>query len=337
MTRPNSIRLNCESLEAREVPAVVVEGTAATPTLVAGMPPTPNGGTVTIGEVAFAATDLNVINQAFSAFETTTRSAAANDNITLTQSGSTLTINSSDGIFIRFTANAGQTYFHNRGNTLTIPNVTGLTVNLQLGGNDSVVDNTALASTINGGTGNDTLTATGGAAKVLNGGDGNDIITDNATGATAIDGGPGNDILTVAGIELNPALLPFLFGPTGLNIALLPLLGATAAKTVNGGDGNDTLTATGFATNFTFDGGAGDDMINGPQIGFINSLKGGDGNDTIVGGFGLDILEGGAGFDVLFGLGGGDFYIALDGGPDFVLNQRGEFVFADPFDIKSAP
>ena len=55
------------------MPAVFVEGTAATPTLVAGQPPAVNGAAVTIREVAFAATDLNVVNQAFSAFETTTR------------------------------------------------------------------------------------------------------------------------------------------------------------------------------------------------------------------------------------------------------------------------
>ena len=108
MTRPNSIRLNCEILEARDVPAIVIDGTAATPTLVAGQPPTPNGGAVIIQEVAFAATNPNVINQNFSAFEQTTRNAAANDNITLVLNGSTLTISSADGIFVRFTANGGK-------------------------------------------------------------------------------------------------------------------------------------------------------------------------------------------------------------------------------------
>ena len=109
MTRPNSIRLNCESLEARDVPAVVVEGTAATPTLVAGQPPTVNGGAVTIREVAFAATDLERRQSSFSAFETTTRTRHGGGQIiTLTNTGSTLTINSSDGIFVRFTANGGR-------------------------------------------------------------------------------------------------------------------------------------------------------------------------------------------------------------------------------------
>jgi hypothetical protein len=280
MTRPNSIRLNCESLEARDVPAVFVEGTAATPTLVAGQPPAVNGAAVTIREVAFAATDLNVVNQAFSAFETTTRSATAADKINIAQSGSTLTIKSSDGIFVRFTANGGQTFFHNRGTTLTINSVTGLNVNLQLGGNDKLVDKTNLDATLIGGPGIDTIIATGGA--------------------------------------VHPFVVQQLSQPGGASPAQYSLLATlTPQKTLLGQTGGDTLI--------------------GPRFGFKVVLHGGKGSDNVTGGLGPDILLGGAGVDVLRGFGGRDTYNTIDNTLDYIFNQPGDAVAADPFDIRSSP
>jgi Ca2+-binding RTX toxin-like protein len=250
MTRPNSIRLNCERLEARDVPAIVIDGTAATPTLVAGSPPTPNGGLVSIQEVAFAATDTNVINQGFTAFEQTTRNAAANDNITLVLNGSTLTISSSDGIFIRFTANGGNTFFHNRGTTLDVPNVTGVNAILQLGGDDTVSDMTPFANTLAG--------------------------------------GPGNDMITAEGAPINMGLLQLYQQPGGINPALYPAIFGVLGpgKTIVGDEGNDTLVAplVGFFTQLV--GGEGNDFLVG-GIG-LDILNGGGGSDVLFGRGGKD-------------------------------------------------
>lgn len=300
MFRKPNAPLNLEPLEVREVPAVVLQGTLNGGTV------TPNGGNVTIREVALISTatgsTMNGMSRVENAngtqFVAVNKSATADDTIALTNTNAKLSINASDGIFVQF-AFGNETRFRSVGNTLDVQNVTGLTVDLQLGGNDTVTDNTTFASTINGGLGNDTITAAGG--------------------------------------EVNPLLLQLLQGPGGLNPALLPLLGSLGggAKTVNGGDGNDNLALSGFAIQSTIDGGAGDDRITGAQFGFLNFLKGGDGNDTVIGGIGLDVIDGGKGFDILFGFGGKDIYLAQDQGPDFILNQPGDIVLGDPFDIKS--
>jgi Ca2+-binding RTX toxin-like protein len=297
-SKPNA-SLKLEALEVREVPAVVLQGTFNTTV-------TPNGGNVTIREVALISAANGSTTNGMSRVENATgtqfvavnKTATADDTITLSNTNGKLSINASDGIFVQFTF-GGETRFRSVGNTLDVQNVTGLTVDLQLGGNDTVTDNTTFASTING--------------------------------------GPGNDTITAAGGEVNPLLLQLLQGPGGLNPALLPLLGGLGggAKTVNGGDGNDNLALSGFAINSTVDGGAGDDRTTGSTFGFLNFLKGGDGNDTVIGGLGLDVLDGGKGFDILFGFGGKDFYLAQDQGPDFILNQPGDIVLADPFDLKS--
>jgi len=279
----NATLLNCEALEDRDVPAVVVQGTLA----MAGTPPTPNGGNVTIQELEITATQTNISNQAFTSTGTgTPRSATASDNVTLTLNGDKLTINSSDGVYVRFTF-GGSTFFHDRGTTLDITGVNGLNVDLQLGGNDNV--------TING-------TAT--YNMTVNGGEGNDTILDN-TGLTAtLNGGNGNDTIKAMGSStINPLLL---MGAGGKGINPLLFAGMGGTKMIQGGDGDDNIT--------------------GPFFGFFNTLDGGAGNDTIIGGFGPDIIIGGTGFDILFGFGGKDFYIDLD--TAFILNQKGDFVFA---------
>ena len=163
MPRPNLIRLNCECLEARDVPAIILAGTQAT----TGSFPrtvTPNGGAMAIQEVVFAATDIVVTTEAngsnFANADAATRnkSETASDIITLSKNGGTLTINASDGIFLRYT-NANGTFFQFRGNTLTIDAVTGLKVDLQLGGDDKIVDRTNFNASLIGGAGKDTIVA----------------------------------------------------------------------------------------------------------------------------------------------------------------------------------
>ncbi|MDY6940806.1 MAG: calcium-binding protein [Cyanobacteriota bacterium] len=69
-------------------------------------------------------------------------------------------------------------------------------------------------------------------------------------------------------------------------------LTGTTVETVafNGGDGNDFLDGSNTSTPIIADGGAGDDI-----------LIGGDGDDILIGGDGADLLIGGGGNDILIG------------------------------------
>jgi Ca2+-binding RTX toxin-like protein len=215
MNRTRSFRLRCESLESRDVPAIVLDGTFN------GTSTTPNGGAITVTEIdgTFTAVNGNLM-----APQTVTASTTASDTITLRANGATLTVTNSDGIFIRVTNQGG--VLVQAGTALDVPNVTRVTVNLQFGGNDVVTDNSMLNATINAGPGNDTIISTGmlanpqaalfiqtpinpallpllgtlGGAKVLQGGDGDDSITGPLLGFyNQLDGGNGNDVL-VGGI-----------------------------------------------------------------------------------------------------------------------------------------
>jgi len=284
--------LRVESLEARDVPAVVLNGTFANGTTTA------TGGAVTVAELAggsYSVFDQSQTNLTLGV----NVNGTANDNLTLSVTNGTLSLTDSDGIYIR-DQNGNLVSV---GNSLNVQNVTGLAVNLDQGGDDTV--------TLNG-TG--TLNVTVGA------GPGNDTITDNSTFTAALNGGAGNDTIRAVGGPINPVLLQFLQqGQSALkNPNIFPfLMSLGGQKTVNGG--------------------AGDDNITGPLVGFFNSLSGGEGNDFIMGGIGLDIIDGGPGFDVLFGLGGGDIYLATDNGPDFILNQKNDIVVADAFDFLQTP
>ena len=278
MPRPHSIRLNCESLEAREVPAIVLQGTF----VAFGTAPTINGGNITVSEVALnrqggvgdPTTDRNL-----TVFQNTDKVANAADTITLTNSGSTLTLTDTDGIFVRV-VNGASTFFADFGMTAEIQNVTGLKVKLQLGGNDRIVDRTNLDATLVGGLGSDTIIATGGA--------------------------------------VNPFVIQQLSRPGGLDPALYSLIDAiTLQKKLQGLNGNDTLR--------------------GPLYGFRVVLDGGNGRDKLTGGIGPDILIGGAGVDVLQGFGGRDTYNTLDTSIDYIFNQPGDAIAANPFDYRAFP
>jgi Ca2+-binding RTX toxin-like protein len=70
--------------------------------------------------------------------------------------------------------------------------------------------------------------------------------------------------------------------------------------------GNDTITATNSATR-TYDGGDGNDVLNGGSV--ADNLIGGTGDDTISGGGGNDTIVGGVGADSLTGGGGSDRFV----------------------------
>lgn len=82
-------------------------------------------------------------------------------------------------------------------------------------------------------------------------------------------------------------------------------------ETVIGGDGDDTMTAG--PTDVTLRGGPGNDVI-----------KGGPGNDSLYGDEGDDVLLGGGGDDTLDGGEGHDTFDAGDSDGDFCIIELGE-------------
>lgn len=305
--RTAAARLACEPLEARDVPAIVIDALVNDD----NTDYAPTGGFVTVNELAIDES-IQVVFRDGTPVDPAVRTADAADIVTLTRSGSGLVITSTDGIYGRTTNLNNALVFY--GNTLTVPNVTGLAVSLQLGGDDSLTETTPFATTV--------------------------------------DAGPGNDLVRVTGSTLSPAVLQLLQTPGTLQRLVMSGISIGPAKTIRGGSGNDTLIATGAMSNLTINGGDGNDVINGPSFGYLNVLNGDAGNDTIraaqfggfnlldggadrdivFGGPGVDFLIGGTGIDILIGQGGGDTYLAADVDLDFVFNLSTDTVSADTFD-----
>ena len=151
----------------------------------------------------------------------------------------------------------------------------------------------------------------------IRGGDGNDTI-DGADQADSLDGGAGDDRLQGASGD------DVLNGGPGADLLLTNHL-ETGNDVRNGGDGNDRIIASRDPGNDVYTGGAGVDLLDfsdatvqvrvsldgvandGPFSEFdnagtdIENIKGGRGNDTLVGNSGRNVLEGFAGNDGLFG------------------------------------
>ena len=84
--------------------------------------------------------------------------------------------------------------------------------------------------------------------------------------------------------------------------------------TVNASDGDDTVTTlAGLPTDVTFNGGAGNDVLDAAGVSGDAAVNGGTGNDILIGGGGDDALDGGSGEDILDGRGGSN---SLIGGAD---------------------
>ncbi|MEZ5842231.1 MAG: hypothetical protein R3D27_00675 [Hyphomicrobiaceae bacterium] len=140
--------------------------------------------------------------------------------------------------------------------------------------------------TLNGGGGNDTLDGRSG-ADTLNGGDGDDALIFDSD--DTLSGGAGNDYAAVS-------------GTAGVTMAFNQ---AMSIETVLGGDGADTFDASGMTGAITLQGRLGADHLIGGVAGDslyggvdsdVDTLDGGNGNDTLLFNTG-DILIGGAGND----------------------------------------
>ncbi len=168
-----------------------------------------------------------------------------------------------------------------------------------------VLSGTAGADVICGLGGNDRLSG-GGGADVLFGGGGNDVL-DGGAGADLVQGGPGGDTVQ---------------GGTGDD----SLWGGTGDDTVHGGPGADRMRGSGGSD--ALSGGAGGDVVTYPLRGVALRLSIGDGANDGARGEGDEIaadvedLRGGMGNDTIIGSNAGNRLFGL-GGNDRLVGGRG--------------
>ncbi len=251
----------------------------------------------------------------------------------------------------------GQTITGTAGND----SITGTT------GNDTI-DGGAGDDTINGGAGNDSLVGGAGNDSIFGaegvdtmvGGDGNDTLNgDNAPfGANTdadvetYDGGLGNDLFIVdnaadvladaGGVDTVRAV--FVNWTLGAGFENLQMFNAEA-ETSRSGTGNELanlMDASAGGWGVLMDGRGGNDTLLGSAFG-VDTLLGGEGNDSIDGGEHPDSIDGGAGDDTLLGgagiwqdtLSGGDGNDVISGGEDHDTMTGG--LGADAFVFAAAP
>jgi hypothetical protein len=158
-----------------------------------------------------------------------------------------------------------------------------------------------------GGSGNDTLVGSA-SGQMIGGMDGNDSVI-GGLGADDLSGGQGNDTISYAdrasGVNINSWYQQS--GETGENDTIQPDF-----EHIIGGAGNDTIAAMYFnaASDFSVDGGAGNDSIQG-------NLNGG----TLIGGAGSDYLNGYDAVDTMRTRDGEADQVNCGGGSDSVISD----------------
>jgi len=181
------------------------------------------------------------------------------------------------------------------------------------GGSDVIVNDSALKSTLEGGSGNDTIRG-GLRTDIIHGELGDDFLLGNG-GEDRIYGFAGNDSLSGGdGRDL-------LYGEAGKD----SLSGNAGYDFLDGGAGADRVAGNGGRDRL-YGGGANDRIYGGAQA---DSLFGGGGDDQLNGDGGNDRLDGaddGAGDDTLYGGTGDDVLVALDAHPDHLFGGRGNDV-----------
>lgn len=150
-------------------------------------------------------------------------------------------------------------------------------------GDDQIITGGGKDSIFGGG-GDDTLKGNGGADKVV-GGAGDDVIKSGA-GSDTVFGGSGDDSIDAeAGLDT-------VYGNDGDDtITGLGGRNDVSAAAFFGGHGNDVITIRGDGDVW---GNTGNDTITGSDQGHANRIKGGAGDDHLIGG---NFLAGGAGND----------------------------------------
>jgi Ca2+-binding RTX toxin-like protein len=116
---------------------------------------------------------------------------------------------------------------------------------------------------------------------------------------------------------------PFILGGTQ---DILTLTGTTGGISIDTGDASDSITLLSNTSGASIQAGAGDDLIDlrqvqgGNPFGASYSLRGGEGNDTVIGSNFVDLLYGGAGNDILDGHG-------TAAAPDYLFGETGDDVY----------
>lgn len=200
-------------------------------------------------------------------------------------------------------------------------------------GDDEILTQSNINSTINGGNGNDKLFNYGGSGNVFDGGFGDDYITDTIVGFSSpvsnhdtingaagndtifsygfyhlVNGGDGNDRISSSGDNsvINGGNGDDIIAVSGVN------------NVINGGDGNDLIDVGGNYNGGIYNGGIGDDTINNNNR--YATIDGGDGNDNITNGGSHSILNGGKGNDSIYSNMFDDYCVLNGGAGDDVYN-----------------
>lgn len=185
-------------------------------------------------------------------------------------------------------------------------------------GDEIIVANPLLASTIDAGEGNDTLWGGGPLAHTLNGGAGDDIIRGQDSPDVMI-GGTGNDQFVIGNLAATIVEKPnegidtawlAVNGWTNFANVEIARLAAPGAVLLFGSDGNEDLVANQAAAS-RIDGNGGNDTLWGSAFA-----------DTLNGGAGDDILRGQGGADVMAGGTGNDQYVVFDPGATVIENAN---------------
>ncbi|MFT5327612.1 MAG: Ca2+-binding RTX toxin-like protein [Planctomycetaceae bacterium] len=185
---------------------------------------------------------------------------------------------------------------------------------------------------LNGGDGADRLLGQGGNGDTLTGGDGDDMINGGAGRDWLIDtvriSGVLNDNELTIDAEVDSVSGIEMVELKQLDVsspgrdALLDASGFSGHVTLRGGDGDDTLI--GGSNDDSLDGGKGDDTL---SAGAGNdSLDGGDGHDSLRGEGGNDWLGGGDGDDTLNGGSGNDSLLGGNGSDAMVGGSGNDFL-----------
>ncbi|MBD1853347.1 hypothetical protein H6F87_25885 [Cyanobacteria bacterium FACHB-502] len=197
---------------------------------------------------------------------------------------------------------------------------------------DNILVGTALDETIRGGLGNDTIDG-GLGDDMMRGGFGDDQLIWNPKGGNdRVIGGAGNDeSLINAGadseiFDLRATDTGAQFARAGDKPFTVDMTGTETVR-LNALDGDDhyrvaALDGTGVQT-VRFDGGAGNDLLDGSAANTTLVAKGGKGDDSLVGGTADDVLRGNAGNDTFSG-GAGDDTIRTGQGQDRVVYDTGD-------------
>lgn len=209
---------------------------------------------------------------------------------------------------------------------------------------DDLLDGGAGSDILAGGTGDDTIDGGDGDDRI-DGGDGSDLalagsgrdVVSGGAGDDRLEGGEGDDLLAdgtgrdvVFGQEGDDVLVASLDGEGdafegGAGVDTLDLSASTAGVVVDLTAGTAHGVETGLdrvASVEVVKGGSGDDTLIGDTG--SNALHGGDGRDHLAGGAGDDLIDGGAGGDTLADGTGTDAVLGGDGNDLMLVATDGE-------------